>query len=84
VTDTVIRQLRESDIPAADRIFRLAFDTFLGLRDPLQFFGDADYIHTRLRANPSAAFAAETNDELVGSNFVANWGSVGVFGRKDH
>jgi hypothetical protein len=81
VTDTVIRQLRESDIPAADRIFRLAFDTFLGLRDPLQFFGDADYIRTRLRANPSAAFAAETNDELVGSNFVANWGSVGVFGR---
>jgi predicted N-acetyltransferase YhbS len=80
VTDTVIRPLRESDIQTADRILRLAFGTFLGLQDPLQFFGDADYIRTRLRADPSAAFAAEANGELVGSNFVANWGSVGVFG----
>jgi predicted N-acetyltransferase YhbS len=80
VTDIVIRPLIESDIPVADRIFRLAFGTFLGIPDPLQFFGDADYIRTRLRADPSAAFAAEANGELVGSNFVANWGSVGVFG----
>jgi predicted N-acetyltransferase YhbS len=80
VTDIVIRPLRESDIPAADRICRLAFGTFIGLQDPLQFFGDADYIRTRLRADPSAAFAAEANGELVGSNFVANWGSLGVFG----
>jgi GNAT superfamily N-acetyltransferase len=80
VIDTIIRPLRESDIPSADRIFRLAFGTFLGLKDPLQFFGDADYIRTRLRADPSGAFAAVANDELVGSNFVANWGSVGVFG----
>jgi predicted N-acetyltransferase YhbS len=80
MTETVIRPLRESDIPSADRIFRLAFGTFLGLQDPLQFFGDADYIRTRLRADPSAAFAAEAKAELVGSNFVANWGSVGVFG----
>jgi len=80
VIDTVIRPLIESDIPVADRIFRLAFGTFLGIPDPLQFFGDADYIRTRLRADPSAAFAAEANGELVGSNFVANWGSVGVFG----
>jgi GNAT superfamily N-acetyltransferase len=58
----------------------LAFGTFLGLQDPVQFFGDADYIRTRLRADPSAAFAAESNGELVGSNFVANWGSIGVFG----
>lgn len=80
MTDAVIRPLRESDTAAADHIFRLAFGTFLGLQDPLQFFGDADYIRTRLRADPSAAFAAEANGELVGSNFVANWGSVGVFG----
>ena len=80
VTDIVIRPLIESDIPVADRIFRLAFGTFLGIPDPLQFFGDADYIRTRLRADPSAAFAAEANGELVGSNFVANWGSVGALG----
>jgi predicted N-acetyltransferase YhbS len=80
VTDIVIHPLRESDIEAADRICRLAFGTFIGLQDPLQFFGDADYIRTRLRADPSAAFAAEANGELVGSNFVANWGSLGIFG----
>ncbi|MDQ6862194.1 MAG: GNAT family N-acetyltransferase [Thermoproteota archaeon] len=58
----------------------MAFGTFIGLQDPLQFFGDADYIRTRLRADPYAAYAAEANGELVGSNFVANWGSLGVFG----
>jgi hypothetical protein len=29
--DIVVRTLREADLPAADRIFRLAFGTFLGL-----------------------------------------------------
>jgi predicted N-acetyltransferase YhbS len=81
VADTVnIRPLTERAVPAADRIFRLAFGTFLGSKDPLQFSGDADNIRTRLRANPSAALAAEAGGELVGSNFVANWGSIGVFG----
>lgn len=81
LTDAVIiRPLTEDDVPAADHIFRLAFGTFLGLKDPSQFSGDADNIRTRLRADPSAALAAEVSGELVGSNFVANWGSVGVFG----
>jgi len=47
---------------------------------PIQFSGDADPIGTRFRANPSAALAAEVNGELVGSNFMTDWGSVGVFG----
>jgi GNAT superfamily N-acetyltransferase len=75
-----IRSLRESDLPAADRILRLAFGTFMGLSDPMKFFGDADYVRTRFLANPSAALAAEINCELVGSNFVTDWGSVGFFG----
>ena len=80
MTDIVVRPLRESDIPKADQICRLAFGTFIGLQDTLTFFGDADYTRTRFLANPSASFAAEVNGEPVGSNFVANWGSVGVFG----
>lgn len=32
-----IRPLQESDIPEADRIFRLAFGTFLNLPDPMKF-----------------------------------------------
>ena len=80
MTNTLIRPLRESDISKADHVFRLAFGTFIGLQDPLTFFGDADFIRTRFMANPSRSFAAEDDGEIVGSNFVANWGSVGIFG----
>ena len=46
----------------------------------MTFFGDADVVRTRFLANPSGALAAEINGELVWSNFVTNWGSVGFFG----
>jgi len=75
-----IRPLRESDLPAADRICRLAFGTFLGLPDPLAFMGDADFVRTRWAADPTAGLGAELDGELVGSNFAARWGSVGFFG----
>jgi N-acetylglutamate synthase-like GNAT family acetyltransferase len=75
-----IRPMRQSDIPQADRIMRLAFGTFFGLPDPLSYMGDADYVKTRYMANPSAALVAEVDGKLVGSNFALNWGSVGIFG----
>lgn len=75
-----VRLLREADLDAADRIMRLAFGTFIGLPDPSQFMGDADYVRTRWRADPSAALAAEVAGELVGTNFATRWGSVGFFG----
>src|SRR5260370_1870705 len=75
-----IRPLREQDLPAADRIMRLAFGTWLGMPDPLKFMGVADYARTRWLADPSAAFAAELGGELVGTNFATRWGSVGFFG----
>ncbi len=75
-----IRPLNEHDLEEADRVFRLAFGTFLGLPDPLMFFGDADYVRTRWQADPASAFAAELDGKLVGSNFATNWGSVGFFG----
>ena len=75
-----IRLMRQSDIPQADRIMRLAFGTFLGLPDPLSFMGDASYVKSRYIANPSAALTAEVDGKLAGSNFVLNWGSVGIFG----
>jgi GNAT superfamily N-acetyltransferase len=59
---------------------RLAFGTFLGLPDPMMFMGDAAYVRTRWAAAPDAAFGAEVDGELVGSNFASNWGSVGFFG----
>ena len=59
---------------------RLAFGTFLGVPDPASFMGDASYVRARWAANPDAAFAAEISNELVGSNFATNWGTVGFFG----
>jgi GNAT superfamily N-acetyltransferase len=79
-THVSIHPLSENDLPEADRIMRLAFGTFLGLPDPSGFLGDAAYVRTRWLADPATAFAAYVKDELVGSNFVTNWGSVGFFG----
>jgi len=78
--DVIVRSLREEDLPAADHIMRLAFGTFLGLREPTSFVGDAGFVQARWRADPDAAFGAEAGGELVGSNFATNWGSVGFFG----
>jgi hypothetical protein len=79
-TEVRVRPLIEGDLDEADRIFRVAFGTFLGAPEPEGFFGDADYVRTRWRADPGAALAAELDGGLVGSNFAVNWGSVGFFG----
>src|SRR5690348_2802273 len=78
--DITVRPLEASDLPVADKIMRLAFGTFIGLPDPMTFMGDANYVGTRFHADPTRAFAAEVDGELVGSNFATNWGSVGFFG----
>jgi RimJ/RimL family protein N-acetyltransferase len=78
--DLLIRPLRLEDLPAADTIRRLAFDTFLGLPDPMSFEGDASPVRTRYLADPAGCFAAELDGELVGTNFAVDWGSVGFFG----
>ena len=75
-----IRPLQEADLDEADRVMRLAFGTFLGLPDPARFMGDAAYVRPRWRTDPSAAFAAEIDGSVVGSNFATNWGSIGFFG----
>ncbi len=75
-----VRPLAEEDLDGADRICRVAFGTFLGVPEPEGVFGDADYVRTRWEADPGAALAAELDGRLAGSNFAANWGSVGFFG----
>lgn len=77
---TTIRPLAESELDEADSIFRLAFGTFIGMPDPTLFAHGVDYVHTRWSTNPGAAFAAEVDGRLAGSNFATNWGSVGFFG----
>jgi GNAT superfamily N-acetyltransferase len=75
-----VRALQESELSTADHIMRLAFGTYLGLPEPASFMGDAAYVRTRWKAAPDAAFAAEVDNELAGSNFCTRWGSVGFFG----
>lgn len=78
--DVLVRPLQEADLDDAQRVFRLAFGTFFGAPDPATYRMDDNRVHTRWLAAPSAALGAELGAQLVGSNFVANWGSVGFFG----
>jgi predicted N-acetyltransferase YhbS len=80
VMDVCVRPLCEDDLPAAEQIRRLAFGTSLGVPDPASHRADTDYARTRWLADPSAAFGAEVDGKLVGSNVATNWGSVGFVG----
>jgi GNAT superfamily N-acetyltransferase len=79
-SDVSIRPLQKVDLDAADCVMRMAFGTFLGAPDPMMVFGDKDYVRSRFAAEPSWAFAAELDGEVVGSNFATRWGSFGFFG----
>jgi GNAT superfamily N-acetyltransferase len=76
----IIGPLCERDLPEAERIFRLAFGTFLGVPEPETFGSDRDLVHGRWRAPHVAALGATIDGRLVGSNFATKWGSVGFFG----
>ena len=72
--------LKESELEEADRIFRLAFGTFLGMPDPSAFIPGRQLIAPRFRSSHVVALAARDGDRLIGSNFVTRWGSFGFFG----
>jgi GNAT superfamily N-acetyltransferase len=75
-----IRLLEKHELATANHIFRLAFGTFIGLPQPTDFAGDADYINHRWYTNPQSAFAAEVDGKLIASNLVTRWGSFASFG----
>jgi GNAT superfamily N-acetyltransferase len=75
-----IRPMNEADVATADTVMRVAFGTFLGLPEPATFLGDASFVPNRFRADPASAFTAVLDGRVVGSSFVARWGSVGFFG----
>jgi GNAT superfamily N-acetyltransferase len=77
---TVVRSLKEGDLPDAERFFRLAFGTFLRSPQPEAFWADRDYVRARWRTDPTSAFGVYRDRHLVGSNFAVSWGSVGFFG----
>jgi len=75
-----VRPLETSELDNADRIFRLAFGTWLQLPDPLQFAGDSSWVRTRFLGNLGGAHAVDVDRRLAGTNFTANRGSLGFFG----
>jgi len=78
--DIILRPMREADLPASDRVFRLAFGTWFGLADPMQFRGDAGLFEPRLWSYPDGGTLACRDDEIVGLAFASNWGSLGIVG----
>jgi GNAT superfamily N-acetyltransferase len=72
--------LKQIELEEADRIVRLAFGTFLGLPNPLDFMGDRTFIAPRWRSPHIKVFAAREGGRLIGSNVATHWGSFGFFG----
>ena len=69
-----IGPLRESELDEAGRIVRLAFGTFLGIPNPLEFMGDRDFITPRWRARNTKVLAARESGKLIGLNVATRWG----------
>jgi GNAT superfamily N-acetyltransferase len=72
--------LKESELEEAGRIVRVAFGTFLGLPNTLDFMGDRDLMTPRWRSSHVKVIAAREGGRLIGSNVVTRWGSFGFFG----
>ncbi len=72
--------LKQSELQEADRIFRVAFGTFIGLPHPSEFMGDRDLLISRWHAPNVTTLAARDNGRLIGSNQITRWGSFAFFG----
>jgi GNAT superfamily N-acetyltransferase len=76
---TSIRLLQEHELVDANRTFRLAFGTVIGVPNPETYRNDVNYMN-RWYNDPSGAFAAEVDGHIVGVNIAISWGSFGYFG----
>ena len=72
--------LKQTELTEADRIFRLAFATFMGLPDPSAFWGGREVFKPRWDAPHVTSFAARDEGRLIGSNMLTRWGSFAFLG----
>jgi GNAT superfamily N-acetyltransferase len=75
-----IGPLRKNEVADADQIVRIAFGTFLGLPNPLEFMGDRSFILPRSLSTNVTILAARENGRLIGLNVATRWGSFAFFG----
>ena len=73
----VLRTASDRDLAAADGILRAAFDAHTGRPGTL---GDTEYLRNRSRSDAGRVVVAVARGEVVGSNAITAWGSVGWFG----
>ena len=78
--DITLRPMEPSDIAEAERVFRLAFGTWFGVPDPMQFRGDAMLFAPRLWSYPDGGTLACRDGRIVALCFASNWGSFAVLG----
>jgi GNAT superfamily N-acetyltransferase len=74
-----ISALKPAELSEADRIFRLAFTTFLGI-PPGVFMAGCDFVGSRFRSKHVKALAAREDGRLIGTNFLTVWGRFAFFG----
>lgn len=74
-----ISLLQESELLEAEKLLRLSFGTFLGLKEPMDFGNGAKYM-PRWYRDSLAVFAAKIDKKLVGCAMVSNWGTCAGFG----
>jgi GNAT superfamily N-acetyltransferase len=72
--------IRRNELAEAARILKVAFGTFLGLPNPVDFMGDRDMLISRWHGTHVDVLAARQDGRLIGTNVVTQWGSFGFFG----
>jgi len=72
--------LKIRELGEADRIFRVAFGTFLGIPDPSTFMGDRNLVASRVRGKHVKALAAREDRRLIGFSILTFWGSFAFVG----
>jgi GNAT superfamily N-acetyltransferase len=75
-----VGRLKKTEVEEADRIVRLAFGTFLGVPNPVEFMGDRHFLKPRWPSGHVKVLAARDAGRLIGSNVVTRWGSFAFFG----
>eukprot|EP00656_Telonema_subtile_P005843 TRINITY_DN12674_c0_g1_i1.p1 TRINITY_DN12674_c0_g1~~TRINITY_DN12674_c0_g1_i1.p1 ORF type:complete len:504 (+),score=92.17 TRINITY_DN12674_c0_g1_i1:71-1582(+) len=72
-----IRPMRAQDCDQADACMTKAFGGLLSTEHP---FGDVDYVKSRFKYAKAAFVAENERGEIIGSQFVSDWGSMAFRG----